>query len=225
MKKLLAFILVCSCIVSNVNAYTEIGLKNFKKINTYTDTTYSDVSSSVWFFQNAKSSYEYDLITGKGNSKFAPNDCISLAETVTIAVRIHYIYSNGSSVQFDSVENTLWYEPYITYAKIKKILKQSYQDYTQPATRAEFAEILSKSIDLVDFEEIGIIADGAIPDVDMNSDYAEAVYLLYRAGILTGSDEKGTFNPKSTITRAEAATIISRIVDPTLRKTIELSND
>ncbi len=49
-----------------------------------------------------------------------------------------------------------------------------------------------------------------------------AVYRLYRAGVLTGSDKYGTFNPKSEILRSEAAAIISRTVEPALRKTFTL---
>lgn len=49
-----------------------------------------------------------------------------------------------------------------------------------------------------------------------------AVYRLYRAGVLTGSDEYGTFNPGSGIVRSEAAAIISRTVEPALRKTFSL---
>ncbi len=53
--------------------------------------------------------------------------------------------------------------------------------------------------------------------------YNGKVLFLYRAGILTGSDWMGNFNPDSTITRAEAAAIISRIADRRLRKTFSLS--
>jgi phosphoribosylamine-glycine ligase len=83
-------------------------------------------------------------------------------------------------------------------------------------------KILAESIDSVDLEAINIVDDGAIPDVDMSADYADAVYLLYRAGVLTGSDSMGTFAPKSVISRAEAAAVITRIIDPTLRTSVEL---
>lgn len=40
---------------------------------------------------------------------------------------------------------------------------------------------------------------------------------LYRAGVLTGSDEYGTFHGELTLTRAEAAAICARILRPDLR--------
>ena len=47
----------------------------------------------------------------------------------------------------------------------------------------------------------------------MQAPYASAVYRLYRAGILAGSDANGTFSPLSYITRAEAAAVVSRMAD------------
>lgn len=49
------------------------------------------------------------------------------------------------------------------------------------------------------------------PDVAQSAEYAEAVAYLAEAGILKG-DENGRFNPNATITRAETATIICRLM-------------
>lgn len=51
----------------------------------------------------------------------------------------------------------------------------------------------------------------------------EAVYHLYRAGILTGNDEYGTFTPAANITRSAVAAIVSRIVEPSQRQHITLT--
>lgn len=42
-------------------------------------------------------------------------------------------------------------------------------------------------------------------------------YMLYEAGVLTGKDESGNFDPLGTLTRAEAAVMVARVLDPTLR--------
>ena len=41
---------------------------------------------------------------------------------------------------------------------------------------------------------------------------AEAIYSLYAKGILSGVDSKLTFNPEGTVTRAETAAIVARMV-------------
>ena len=52
---------------------------------------------------------------------------------------------------------------------------------------------------------------GSFPDVPEDADYAEAVEVLADLGIFTG-DDKGNFKPDNTITRAECAAIICRML-------------
>ena len=40
---------------------------------------------------------------------------------------------------------------------------------------------------------------------------------LYNAGIVTSVDDPGNFAPKSPLTRAQAAVIFARLLDPALR--------
>ena len=56
----------------------------------------------------------------------------------------------------------------------------------------------------------------------MSDPYAESIYRLYRAGIVTGSDEYGTFLPENSITRAEAAAIVTRMAESDNRLSITL---
>lgn len=60
-------------------------------------------------------------------------------------------------------------------------------------------------------DDEGPLLGSYFPDVSVSADYAEAVNALYECGIVTG-DENGNFNPDSTITRAEAATMICRLL-------------
>lgn len=54
-------------------------------------------------------------------------------------------------------------------------------------------------------------ASTTFPDVPANAPYAEAVRTLNELGVITG-DDRGNFNPNKTITRAEAVTIICRML-------------
>lgn len=227
-KKFFAAALLLIVVFNSISfsrAYDLVGLSNFEKDGSYVGNTFSDIEEQDWYYENVKSVYEYGLMNGKGDNKFDPLASISIAETITLSSRIHYMYFNGSTLGFDSTDiGDVWYEPYVDYAEEVGIA-YFYSDYTAPATRSEFAAIVARSIDPVDLQEINWIDDGAIPDVSMDMEAADAIYLLYRAGILTGNDAQGAFAPSSTITRAEAAAIITRIVDPSLRKNIELSGE
>ena len=82
--------------------------------------------------------------------------------------------------------------------------------------------ILSSALPDEALPEISSIEEGAIPDVDSGDACCEAVYRLYRAGILTGNDAQGTFTPGSFITRGAAAAIVGRMAEPAQRKCITL---
>ena len=70
---------------------------------------------------------------------------------------------------------------------------------------------------------INRVDNGVLKDVDMNSEWGKAVYRLYRAGVLTGSmDEGRMYNAPALIRRSEAAAILSRVVDPSLRRSLSL---
>lgn len=209
-----------------VSAYGIIGLSNFVQTQIYTDGIFTDVSNTAWYADNVKTVYNYGLMNGVDSGKFNPQGAITIAETITIAARVHCSYYVGENISIDSnADFPVWYEPYLIYCTDAIIINKDYPDYNAPITRAEFAKIISGSVDPIDLEEINTIDDGAIPDVPSDTEYADGVYLLYRAGVLTGADSNGSFNPDATITRAEAAAVITRIIDPSLRQSLDLGGE
>ena len=87
-------------------------------------------------------------------------------------------------------------------------------------SRAEFVHIFYGA--MRDYAALNIVADNAIPDVKTTDRFADEIYTFYRAGILTGSDAKGTFHAESNIKRSEVAAILYRMFEPSARKTIKL---
>ena len=56
----------------------------------------------------------------------------------------------------------------------------------------------------------------------MSDWFGAPVFALYNAGILTGSDKYGTFNPSSNIKRSEVAMIVTRVAIPSARSVFTL---
>lgn len=61
---------------------------------------------------------------------------------------------------------------------------------------------------------IASVQAASFPDVDANADYAEAVDYVSEEGIIVG-DNAGNFNPDQTVTRAQMAAIICRVLGET----------
>lgn len=196
------------------------GLHNFKETKTYRNN-FKDVSTSAWYYENVRKAYNYGLMQGVSPNSFGVAGNITIAEAVTMACRLHSIYYTGA--ESFTQTGSVWYQVYLDYAERNGILTRSYSSYTRAATRAEFAEILSAAFPDEALAEKNSIEDGVIPDVSYGTRGYSAIYRLYRAGVLAGSDQYGTFNPNSTILRVEAAAIVTRMAVPSLRQTVNLS--
>ena len=195
------------------------GLSNFQKSNTYTPGQFADVPAGSWYAAGVQSAYELGLMTGTGANAFDPSGNLTLAETVVLAARIHSIYT-GDGASFTG--GAAWYQPYVDYAIQNGVIPSgAYSDYSATATRAQFASILAAALPSEALPAINTVT--VLPDVDANATYAAAALKLYNAGILTGSDAAGTFNPESSIQRSEVATIVTRMADQSQRKTFTLS--
>lgn len=210
---LLTLVLVFAMIPASASA---AGLDNFQKVHAYSDQ-FTDVSYGQWYASNVKIAYEYGLVKGTSETKFSPGNHITIAQTITLAARLHSIYHTGT----DDFTHTgdKWYSVYVDYALDNQILSGSYSNYNAPATRIGFAEILARALPSTALSAVNTVDAGAIPDLSSDN---SAVYMLYRAGILTGSDAKGTFNPNSNIKRSEVATVVIRMADPSLREKFTL---
>lgn len=193
------------------------------RINEYKPGMFEDISEGQWYTGEVASAYEMGLMKGLGNNQFGLAGKVSVIEAITMASRIHSLYFNGYE-DFDQSQGSHWYDTYLNYAYNTGIIGSKYynSDVTRVATRLEFAEILANSLPSVGLEAINNVDDDAIPDVGINDTAADAVYKLYRAGVLAGNDANGVFYPSSDILRIEAAAIVSRIADPVNRKNITL---
>ena len=219
MKKRLLSLLLSAALLCGALPTAFAGYENFTPKTTYTDGRFSDVSSSDWFYENVRASYEYDLINGYNDGKFHPDDDLTIAQAVKLAACLNSLYSSGTA---DFSAASPWYQPYVDYARRNGILTRTFADYDAHASRREFAAVLAGALPRGALQPINSIADGAIPDVPASAEDADAIYQLYRAGVLTGSNG-GRFKPDDTIRRSEAAAILTRMAVPSLRQKVEIS--
>lgn len=196
---------------------------HFPRVATYTQGQFTDVPASQWFTKNVAEAVELGLMKGSSATTFKPYGDVTLAEAITMAARIHSIYTTGSE-NFVQSSGSAWYQVYLDYAYRNGISQNYYTcDVTKKATRAQYAEIFANALPDKGLEARNTVADNAIPDVPLSQSYADAVYKLYRAGILAGGDVKGTFSPLTYITRAESATIVARMANTDNRMDFSLS--
>jgi hypothetical protein len=186
----------------------------FDRSRIYDDNLFSDVKKGDWYSSYIKSAYEISLIDGAGNGTFCPNGKITLAQVLKIACIVRSTYE-GYDGGF-TLKTTPWYQVYLKYALTDGIVTDGeFTNWDAPATRAQMAYILVNAVP--DDQLAAINAVKTLPDVKETDKYGTDIFTLYRAGVLTGSDSEGIFYSNSSITRAEAVAIVSRIIDTSLR--------
>ena len=182
-------------------------------VNDYALANYADVAPDSWYAQAARVCYETGLMTGTPNG-FEAELTLSGGQLATIAARLREAIVGDAIVRGTPLpgESLPWYHWEVQYLQNAGI---TVPDPESPATRTQFAQLLSAVVP--DSYAPAINSISALPD---SSD--AAVLRLYNAGILTGSDAYGTFNPTGTLRRHECAAMVARVVRPDLRQHLSL---
>jgi S1-C subfamily serine protease len=217
----LAFAVIIPALAAT-SAPTSGSLNNFKVRNTYASGQYGDVDGGAWYAIAVQACYEYGLMNGVSGGAFLPGGTVTVAEAIKLADCLGCICQTGKA---PASYGTPWYKVYVDDAMNKGIIASRPSDASAPVTRAQFAEMISKALPASVLPVINQVTDNAIPDVMVSDSFGAAVYTLYRAGVLTGSDIYGAFRPFDTLTRAEASAIIARAADVGFRKSVTLPRE
>lgn len=201
-----------------LSAFAAGGLSHFVPCRNY-ESAFSDVSG--WYAEYVAYGYELGLLDGRGDGTFAPNSCVTVGEAVKLAAEVASIYETGTA-EFE--QGTPWWQVYEDYCLKAGILEEPCADYGNTISRGEFAKLLAAALPEDALRAMNEIEEGDIPDVKSTDSYGAAVYQLYRAGVLTGTDSTGRFKPQLNLRRSEMAAILTRLVDVTARKSASFSS-
>ena len=169
--------------------------------------SFSDVNPGDWFYDNVMDAAENGYISGMGDGTFNPTGATTRAQFASmIANAMGYEANPDAKSAFPDVADDFWGKAAINFCVENGILS-GYDDGTfQPnkaITRQEAASILRNAFELTK------TTDELFPDDSAIAGWAkESVYLVKASGLMKGDAGTGNFRPTSTITRAEAASIL-----------------
>ncbi len=155
-------------------------------------------------------------VLGRDTGYFEPGDPISRAEVAAIFARIVSNYDENAmqetSTGFEDVYTSSWYAKYISRAETKGLI-EGYNGKFRPddsITRAEFVTICVRYLE----KSIGKSARKVNIDFkDLSETHWAWEYIekAYGEGYITGYPD-GTLKPDADITRAEAVTVVNRLL-------------
>lgn len=162
------------------------------------DTRLIDVENH-WAKETIVKAVQNNVINGYGDNTFRPDNNVTIAEFLKMIISV-------KNYKLERVGNSVWPDFYIETAKKNKLITDEYSDYNALLTRYDAVNIISNIIDLNDVNKSNIQFK------DLKREYKTNVLKLVKLNIVNGYSDK-TFRGENTITRAEAVTILSRMID------------
>ena len=174
--------------------------------------TFNDLQGYEWAKDAINRLSSKGIINGMQSGKFEPSANVTREQFVKMIVVAFELKTDKTKVEFSDTDESAWYYPYVVSAYENGIISGKSTEcfgIGENITRQDMAVILYRL-------QPDIFADkteSEFSDKNLISDYAlEAVNALNNKGVIQGMEEQ-IFAPKMNATRAQAAVIISRMLD------------
>ncbi len=217
MRKIISLILVLIMIISIFTT-------------TNAEVNLTDVKSTDWFYSNVKEMIRLGMVDGYSNNTFKPENPVKADEFIKMLV-IALGYDAKPST------STYWADGFIQRAEELKICDTTFiNDYRFDLTREQAVKIIANALSLKEMRPLDLYYEHVKPLIKdfylIQDKYKDDAIDCYVWGIMQG-DNKKLVNPQKSITRAEATTVILRMIDKTRRikfnldgvKTIEMETN
>ncbi len=179
----------------------------------YAGTDFKDVSSTHWALPYINSLKSSMIINGYPDGTFKPQANVKINEFITMTIK-----ALGYTFESDTTD---WAKPYIDKAIELGIIKQDeFPSYTANINREQMASIsvgailLSENLPSTDLSKY--VQEETTDFYKASDDYCYKVIYSYRLGVITGFTDH-SFKPQDYSTRAQASTVISKIINKNLR--------
>lgn len=201
---------------------TSLGVSAYFEEENAKAVSLSDIKGH-WGEANIKALVARGGIAGYPDGTFRPNNTITRAEFVTIAVKSPL---NG---QIEGQVGSHWASGAFQTARDKNVLLLNdfpESEWNKPITRYEMAYVMIRVTENIMKEQSVSTTDVAkimsdYQEVSKQSKYKYYVEQAFMKGLVGGKTTDGLYDGKANGTRAEAATMIVRMLDKTARGVVD----
>jgi len=214
------------------NAQEKQNLRNSlqKRMATSSKKKFNDTNNH-WADKYISLIQQMGLVNGYEDGSFKPDDNVSSVEAVAMVINLTDAVEGTDTnsepdaaevgtepsvvieetTDTDSTDTPEWAKNYTKKAAALNIINLNRFHSEVQASRAQVAVMFAKAMNLEPLDTQSVnFNDGVL----INSEDVGYILALKEAGIIKGGPD-GNFNPNSSITRAEMATIVARIVETT----------
>lgn len=168
---------------------------------------FGDISNYGWAKDAIEGLYYAGIVNGMEENVFNPAGEVTREQFCKMVVQLFGVLNyDETSARFNDVKDGAWYAPYIYSAVSAGYIQGQSDDFFgvgQPIMRQDMVTILYRALN-----KSNSAAALDFTDVDNIAEYAkDAVAQLVGMGVINGYED-GSFKPRGTATRAEAAKVI-----------------
>ncbi|TJY40990.1 bifunctional 2',3'-cyclic-nucleotide 2'-phosphodiesterase/3'-nucleotidase [Cohnella pontilimi] len=175
--------------------------------------SFNDVPASHWAFNFVNDLAAKQVVSGTTDTTFNPNGKVTRAQFATMLVKALQLTAKNA-VTFKDVPASSPYASYIAAAYENGIIKGVSSTEFAPnkfISREEMAVMAKKALDIKAGAAITVDTQAKFNDSGKISGFAAAsVNVVVDRGVMAGNG--GSFLPKGTATRAEAATVVDKLI-------------
>ncbi len=178
-----------------------------------TPKLFSDLPNDHWAYKAIKSLKDKGIVSGDAEGTFRPDDRLTREELVKMVVLAAGIPLDGAAASFSDVSAAHWSYPYVAAGFTNGVINgrdDGSFGLGASVIRQDAAVIIYNTM-----KHMGVSFDGAsanFSDFDDVADYAKtAVSEMHGKGLINGKGDN-MFMPLDYLTRAEAATMIWRML-------------
>ena len=174
---------------------------------------FTDLDNVEWAWEPILYMVDNGIMNGIQEGKFDPNGTLKREQFAKIMTIAFGFYDEYLTSDFIDVDKNDWAYAYISSAKAAGIIngiEENRFGYGMPVSRQDICVVIYRAAKNAGYEFKEQSED--FTDFDQVSDYAkEAVSYMAGSGIISGMGD-GTFLPKATATRAQAAKLVYAVL-------------
>lgn len=172
---------------------------------------FSDVSGH-WAQETIEELASKGIVNGKGNGLYDPNGKVTRAEFIKLLMCTVETDLQNASGELTDVKSDDWFNSYVYAALSRNVfsLNELTDNKFRPNEPADRETVAIWAVRL-----LGISGEETTTSFVDNSSITDkqSIATAYKSGIISGDGGTNKFRPKDFLTRAEAATIIKRVLN------------
>lgn len=172
---------------------------------------FKDVDSTHWAFADIYALYQRGIVSGNEKNEFEPETELTREQFVKMICELMGLKASKTEMKFTDADNSAWYAKYISAATESGIINGISENefgVGLPVSRQDICVMVYRAC-----KGDASGAEPSFADSDEISDYAlDAVVYMTDFGIIKGFEDN-TFRAKDNCTRAQAAKILSSVIN------------